>query len=204
MAAWKFGDEAAFRRAGLGLQLLGIGTVVVNIRGARAQFGQPSILARTAKCWRQRPRFRSPLVIVPGAGRLSISSGRARLDIWHNPDPNAASVLEARLDAAEKNLMWLRDRLNENAGETERRLQQQTNALEQEKRDRASNDDTIRTTLKTAQTGGLHVSMMGVCCLFRGCRHEYRAQRARVSRESSLSVKGSLSRRFTGPSGSTS
>jgi hypothetical protein len=165
---WLWGSEAGFRWIGLALQLLGVGTVVVNIRGTRAQFGQPSILARTATWWRQRPRFRSRLVIVPGAGSLSFSSGRAGVDIWHDLDPNAASVIEARLDAAEKNLIWLRDRLNENAGDTERKLQQQTNALEQEKRDRASNDDTIRTTLKTAQTGGLHVSMMGVCWLFVG------------------------------------
>jgi hypothetical protein len=159
-------SEPAFRWTGLGLQLLGIATVAWNIRGTRTLFGRAGTFAGAAQWWNQRPKFRASVAIAVGAGSTAISGGRARLDIWYNADPDAA--IEARIDAAEKNLSRLRDRLNEFEQETEKSLARQTNALEQEKQARTSDDKDIREKLEAAQVGGLHISVAGVVWLVGG------------------------------------
>jgi hypothetical protein len=161
-------SEPAFRRIGLGLQLLGSATVAWNIRGTRTLFDRPGTFALAAQWWRRRPRFRSSVVVAVGAGSIRISGGRPRVDIWHSADPNAASALETRLDAAEKNLSRIRDRLDELEQETTRSLQRQVNALEQEKRDRADDYRNARDKLEAAQAGGLHISVVGVVWLVAG------------------------------------
>jgi hypothetical protein len=90
------------------------------------------------------------------------SSGGGRLDIWHNA---ASDAVEARLDAVEKNLTMVRDQLHELERETEKRLEHQIKALEQEKQDRAKVDEDIREKLKTSAVGGLHISAVGVAWL---------------------------------------
>jgi hypothetical protein len=68
----------------------------------------------------------------------------------------------------EKNLTRVRDQLHELERETEKRLERQINALEQEKQDRAKVDEDIREKLKTSAVGGLHISIVGVVWLFLG------------------------------------
>ena len=68
----------------------------------------------------------------------------------------------------QENLSWVRDRLNEFQQETEKNLEQQTKALEQEKGIRESDDKDIREKLEAAQIGGLHISRMGVVWLVVG------------------------------------
>ncbi len=159
-------SEAGFRWIGLVLQLLGVGTVAWNIHGTRRLFDRPAIVTEAVQWLRRVPRFRASTTVLTATGHLGLSFGRARLDIWHNADPSAA--LEARLDAAEKNLSGMRDRLKELERETEHRLLQQTIALEAEKQARATEDKNIRDKLKTAQVEGLHISTMGIVWLIAG------------------------------------
>lgn len=161
-------NESAFRSAGLSLQLLVIGTVVWNIRDTRALFDRPSSFQIAARWLRRRPRFAAPTIIRAGTASLRLQGGRARLDIWHGADPNAASALEARLDATERNLIRVRDRLNELEQETERNLQQQTDSLNKGKQERANEDNGIRDRLAAAQVGSLYISAMGVTWLVAG------------------------------------
>jgi hypothetical protein len=65
----------------------------------------------------------------------------------------------------EKNLTRVRDQLHELERETEKRLEHQIKALEQEKQDRAKVDEDIREKLKTSAVGGLHISAVGVAWL---------------------------------------
>jgi hypothetical protein len=159
-------SEPAFRWIGLFLQLIGVFTVAWNIRDTGEQFDRPGFLALAAQWLRRRPRISSSVAISMGAiesGDFAV--GRARLDMWHNAGSDA---VEARLDAVEKNLTRVRDQLHELERETEKRLEQQIKALEQEKQDRAKVDEDIREKLKTSAVGGLHISTVGVVCLFMG------------------------------------
>ena len=168
LGAFWLRSEPAFRWIGLFLQLLGIATVAWNIRGTRTLFGRPSAVALAAQWLRRRPRFRPPVNVAVAGGTLGRLSSRARVDVWSDADPHAASALEARIDAAEKNLSRLRDRLNDLKLETELNLERQVYALEQEKRERANDDKNIRDKLETAQAGGLQISVVGVVWLVVG------------------------------------
>jgi hypothetical protein len=159
-------SEPAFRWTGLCLQLIGIFTVAWNIRDTGERFGRPGPLALAAQWLRRRPRISSSVISVGLAEGFSVSGGKARLDIWHNASSGAD--LEARLDVVEKNLARVRDQLHELERETEKRLERQINALEQEKQVRANDDEDIRGKLKSSAVGGLHISTVGVVYLFVG------------------------------------
>jgi hypothetical protein len=161
-------SEPAFRWSGLALQLLGTATVAWNIHGTRTLFHLAGVFALAAQSWQRRPRFRPPPVNFSVATMMPEFNFSARLDTWHYADPNAASALEARLDAAEKNLTSTRDRLNKLEERTTQSLQQHANALEQEKLDRANDAKNVRDELKVAQAGGLHISVVGVLWLVAG------------------------------------
>jgi hypothetical protein len=160
-------SEPAFRWVGLSLQLIGVFTVARNIRDTGEQFDRPGFLALAAQWLRRRPRIGSSVTALSGgAAGLAVSGGKARADIWHNASSGAD--LEARLDAVEKNLTRVRDQLHELEQQTDKRLEQQVNALEQEKQVRAKVDEDVLEKLKTSAVRGLHISTVGVVCLFMG------------------------------------
>ncbi len=165
-------SEPAFRWIGLFLQLVGVFTVAWNIRDTGEQFDRPGFLALAAQWLRRRPRIGSSVTVLSaGAASISFSSGKARADIWQNTSSDAD--LEARIDAVEKNLTRVKGQLHELERETDKRLEQQNNALEQERQVRAKVDGDILEKLKTSAVGGLHISTVGVVCLFVGYDYEH-------------------------------
>lgn len=159
--------EAAFRWIGLFLQLLGILTVVVKIRGTETRFNYPTVAARFLQWLREWPRIKSPPQVISGEG-LSVTAtlGTMRVDVWSNIDSDAAPG--ARLDAVEKNLNRLRGRFKEFEREAQQGLQRQVHAFEEEKQARAGDYNKLREKLKAAQTEGLHVDLAGVVWLAEG------------------------------------
>lgn len=151
--------EPAFRWAGLFLQIIGILTVAYNIRDTRARFHRPGLLALTTQWLGRRPRFGTSVTIGAAGFSSGGANSRARGDIWHNAASNA---VEARLDAVEKNLFRVKNQFHELERETDKRLERQSKALEQEKQDRARADEGISEKLKAWAVGGLHVSTIGV------------------------------------------
>ena len=106
-----FASEAAFRRTGLVLQLLGIGTVVWNIESTRIRNGLGTSLAAALQVIRERPRFRRRIDIGT-IGGMSASETKAtgRLVGWHTPPTDAS--LEVRIASIEKNLSIVKDQLS--------------------------------------------------------------------------------------------
>lgn len=158
-AAWQ-GGEAAHRIAGLVLQLLGIATVVWEIRQTRTLFGRPSILGLAYNWLIQFPRYR-PKVI---SGTATVHGGgvglRARGGGWSNAGSGA--TVEKRIDTLEKNVERLRKQLGETEQELRKQIKAQASALNEEKETRAKEDKAIRDVLEDTETGGLRVSLMGV------------------------------------------
>jgi hypothetical protein len=60
--AFLLGSERAFRVTGLVLQLIGIATVALNIRGTRSQFDRPGTIALASQ-WLRRFLRSAPLLI---------------------------------------------------------------------------------------------------------------------------------------------
>lgn len=158
--------EPACRLVGLLLQSAGTATVIWNIRDTRRQFQRPSLLRVVREWFRGRPRLHPSVTLIAGAGTVALTGARGRLEAWQVV-PDGADI-EVRIETLEKNQNRLRDRIHEFVQQTEQDLEHHNLALDQEKQDRADGDRAIQEKLETAQTGGLHISIMGVVWLFVG------------------------------------
>ena len=156
-------DEATIRITGLFLQLLGIGTVAWGIRVTRKFFGRPSIFT-LARYWFSRfPSF-SGRTITASASIQGISlTANARAHVWRDLDPDA--TIEDRIKALEDNLQDVNQRLCSTQSEIDRSFRVEAENLKREQDPRSKADQEIREKLEATETGGLHISAMGVLWL---------------------------------------
>jgi hypothetical protein len=158
--------EPVIRLTGLFLQLLGIGTVIWGISETRSIFGHPS-LASKAKSWLSRfPLLRRNIVL--GAACISSSStfGKARGYVTHGLGENP--TIETRVEALEKNVISIHDRISQTQKEMDEEFQKTIDALKREEQSRQTEDDAIREKLEVTGTGGVHISAIGASWLFVG------------------------------------
>jgi hypothetical protein len=158
--------ETVIRLTGLSLQLLGIGTVIWGISATRAVFGHPSFGAKT-KAWLSRfPLLRRNAVVGVGGASFSAAFGKARAYGTHGPGPNP--TIESRLDALEKNVTSLHERISGTQKEMDEEFQKSTDALRREEQSRQAEDHAIRKKLEATGIGGVHISAIGASWLFVG------------------------------------
>jgi hypothetical protein len=154
------------RLTGVLLEWLGIGTVAYGVRDTRTLFGLPSFTSM-ARDWLTRfPPWRRDVILMTGTGHLEIKGGDAHLEVWSNVD--AAAPLERQVQALMNNVNRLRDRLNQMRDEMQKQVREHSEALDQERRVRAKDDEGIQARLKAAETGGLHVTLAGLVWLLLG------------------------------------
>lgn len=159
-------SESAIRWTGLVLQLLGVGTVAWGLRAARKLFGHLSLAAK-ARSWlsrfplHKRNVIHSSSVIFDGGSVVSIK-GHAT----HKPSPDA--TMEQRLDALERNIDMLHDRISGNEDLSNQKFDKTAKSLEKERQDRSAQDQAISRQLEESSTGGIHISAMGALWLFIG------------------------------------
>jgi hypothetical protein len=159
-------SEQVIRLTGLILQLLGIGTVIWGISETRALFGQPSFAAK-AKSWLVRfPLRRKNIVLAAGAGSLGAATCKGRGYVTKAAGPNP--TIETRLDALEKNISLIHERINATENEMDEEFRRAADALKTEEQARQSDDGAIREKLETTGTGGVHISAIGALWLFVG------------------------------------
>jgi hypothetical protein len=165
VAIW-WRSEPAFRLTGLVLQLVGIATVAWNIRDTQERFGEPSTFG-FIQWLHQFPQLKPrPAILAAAAVTLGEATLSARADIWSNINPD--DYIELRLEAVEKILIRVKEKLQEFEQETGRNLALQSEALEKEKQARADDDEKIRRRLSEFAVGGLHISAAGIVCLLVG------------------------------------
>ncbi len=99
---------------------------------------------------------------ITGAG----STVRCRGYISSTAPRNA--TVEERLSVLEKDILNLNKRIEETQTEMDQSFLAQSNALEEERQVRSREDQLVSAKLKTTETGGLHVSAMGVFLLLIG------------------------------------
>jgi len=161
-SAW----EIHIRVTGLILQCLGIGTVALGIHETRKLFGRPGIVKLLLEWMSHFPRWRRRIVLAAGSGTLGALTGHVRAHVWSNVDPSAS--IEARVDALTKNVERLNERLIQVQKEIDSELHKQSDALRQEEQIRAKDDQSLQQRLEAAETGGLHISFIGMLWLFFG------------------------------------
>jgi len=158
--------EPLIRLTGLLLQILGIGTVIWGISETRALFGYPPLIAK-AKSWLQRfPLLRRNIVLAASGAAVATAGGKARAYGISGPGDNP--TVESRLNALEKNVLAIHQRITETQREIDEEIHRTTDALKQEEEARRREDTEIRKTLEATGTGGVHISAIGASWLFVG------------------------------------
>jgi hypothetical protein len=78
------------------------------------------------------------------------------------------STLDARVEALEKNVVAIHERITQTQHEMDGEFRRVTEAIEGEKHLRKSEDLAIREKLEATSTGGVHISAIGALWLFVG------------------------------------
>ena len=159
-------SEPVIRLTGLALQALGISTVIWGISETRALFGHPSIASK-AKGWAHRfPLLKRNIVLAAAGFELAAAIGKARAYVTHGPVPSP--TVEARLEALEKNIASIHERITQAQNEMDQEVQEASEALKVEKQSREAEDSAIHEKLEATGTGGVHISAIGASWLFVG------------------------------------
>jgi hypothetical protein len=159
-------SEPTIRLVGLALQLMGICTVIWGISETRNLFGHPSLSSKVKAWLGEFPLRRRSIVIGAAAIAAGSASVKGRGYVTHGPGPNPTT--ETRLNALEKNIAALHDRISGTEREMDAELQKGADALKGEADARLAEDKTIREKLEATGTGGVHISAIGAFWLFVG------------------------------------
>lgn len=159
-------SEAIIRLTGLVLQLLGILTIAWGISETRALFGYPSLTLKIRK-WLNRFPFlpRKPINATLNASAL-VLTGNARAYVTHASGENP--TVEARIDALERNVVLINERINSIYQEMDKEMRNVTDKIRREEETRRTEDLSIRKRLEAAGAGGIHISAIGASWLFVG------------------------------------
>lgn len=154
------------RYGGLAFELLGVATIALGLSEKGRQFDR-HLSSFFMGWWASRPRFgKRSHVIAASANSIGIVGMSAKLSIWHGTPPD--STLNARVDALEKNLLNLRNEIDD----TSKRLQEEERTraedIKAERLARESDRHQLTTRLDQFAAGGLHIEWMGMVWLVIG------------------------------------
>jgi hypothetical protein len=154
------------RLAGMVFQWLGVGTVAYGVRQTRKMFRQPSLSSHLGKWLSQFPRWHRDLILGPGGVQVGVQVGSARLDVWM--DVTESDAPDRKVQALLHNVQRLRERTANLQSDLDKVRHQQTEAMASEERTRRDSDADLEAQLRKAQTGGLHITFVGLIWLFLG------------------------------------
>ena len=153
------------RYSGLALELLGIYTVAMGLKGKRELFNKPSFIEHIRNWWKQRPAWKLKVASGVGASRSGGVTGSARGSSWHGPIDD---TVESRLEAAEKNLLSLRSELQTFEQDTNAKYTKLDKVIESERQTRESSVQEIRARLEDLAAKDISFEALGVYWLFCG------------------------------------
>ncbi len=159
-------QEGVIRLTGLILQLLGIYTIIWGINETRALFGHPSFMAKAKSLLGRFPLFKKDIVVGATGQSIGVAHGKMKAQATQGPGPNP--TLETRVDAIEKNVTLIHERITSTEREMDEGFHKVTEALKSEEQARQTEDNFIRKKLEATGTGGLHISAIGASWLFVG------------------------------------
>jgi hypothetical protein len=159
-------SEPEIRLTGLGLQVLGIGTVVWGLRQTRILFGRPSLVALSRAWFHRFPVYGGRVVTANASITAPGATLHARGYASRVARPDA--TIEARLEVLEQNVRSLNERIDQTQSEIDRQSRAQAEVVAQERRARAKEDQALGARLEATETGGLHISAMGALWLSLG------------------------------------
>jgi hypothetical protein len=165
IALGPYSSEPLIRITGLMLQLLGIGTVIWGISETRAFFGHPSLASKTGGWLRRFPLLRRNVVATASCSAVIALGGKMRAHTTHAP---LGPTLSDRVDALEKNIVLIHDRISETQKELDAETAKSAEALKTEEANRKTADQELAHKLESTATGGVHISAIGASWIFVG------------------------------------
>ncbi|MEZ5530927.1 MAG: hypothetical protein R3E69_00930 [Steroidobacteraceae bacterium] len=158
--------EPQIRITGLVLQLLGIGTVAWGLRETRKLFGRPSLYGLFREWLHRFPMLGGRVHSMSANVRLGgvTANGRGHVSASAGANP----TVKARIEALEKNVVFLSDRIAQTQNEMDKKFRDQAERLKEERVAWQRDHEQLSKRLEATETGGLHVSAAGVLLLFVG------------------------------------
>lgn len=155
--------ETALRWAGMSIELLGIGTVVIGLDAKRRLFKLPSFLENALSWVQRRPKWKA--IPINLAAKLTVDSltlsGSLETAIVRRGTPEGAS-LEDRIKALEQNLETVQKAQSDIKKRLDHEKMDRQQALTTEKQERKEADDNLLAILEDLGSGGLHLEAMGI------------------------------------------
>ncbi|MGI9068953.1 MAG: hypothetical protein ACR2HX_21435 [Pyrinomonadaceae bacterium] len=123
LVARKGVTEPEIRITGLVLQILGIGTVAWGIRETGVLFGRPDIV-RLAREWLRRfPAYGGR--VVTGSVNITVPGATMQARGYVPAIAGPSTTVEARVEALEKNVKYINDRIDETQTEMDQKARAQ-------------------------------------------------------------------------------
>ena len=166
VAFWPETSEPRIRITGWVLELFGLATVAWGLQETRRQFGRPNFLSLVRAWWTDRPRLRLKITTGTMHATLGGVTGSATGYQVHGTSPT--STLEDRVVALEANLRGVNERVDQVHRDLIKETFTRKEAFSNERKARENEDSQIRQKLESVETGGLHISMVGVVWLTAG------------------------------------
>jgi hypothetical protein len=164
--AWWDARESSIRLAGLMLQLIGVGSVLCGIIKTRKFFNLPPLNACVRDWWRRRPWGKRSG--IAGGVDLTVGAtlitGRATV----LPEVFADAAVEARVEAVEKHLEALCQRVAAVEAEGDRARQAIEDALKRERHAWQADVRQVSDKHELEATGGLPIAAAGAFCILFG------------------------------------
>ena len=152
--------EDRLRYGGLAFELLGVATVALGLSEKGRQFDR-HISSFFMGWWASRPRFGKRSHVLGASVNLSgIVGMSAKLSIWHGTPPD--STVNVRVDALEKNLLNLRNEIDDTSKRLQEEERTRTEAIKAERLAREADRAHLATRLDQFAVGGLHIEWMGI------------------------------------------
>ena len=162
-AFWPAPSERSVRVAGWVLELCGLFTVAWGLRETRRHFDRPSLPSIALEWWNRRPRIRSTVVTGSALVSLGAATASVRGYGWHETSAN--STVEDRVLALEANVKDINERVNTALHELDQEVRARSEDMKLERSKRETAIEEVHRKLETAETGGLHISVVGVVWL---------------------------------------
>lgn len=163
MALWWWPGEPTFRKVGLALQLLGVGTVALGIRDTRRQLKVPPYLRQFADWARGIPlpwRRRNATASISGVvAATSFAEGAA----WTSAAPG--SDLATRVLVLENNIASLQASVSKSNAVMRERMEATAAEVAAEVQTRTEQVSKLDSLLKALHVGGLDISAVGLVWL---------------------------------------
>lgn len=154
------------KTGGLFLEFIGVATVAWGLRETRKLFEKPGALGHFSNWFKRFPKYRRSVHLQAGTGDTIGVSDSVTMNIWRNTKPD--DPIEKRVEALEVNLIRVKEELRGTQKDVNQRFSEQGKFLKEEVAGRSASDRRIEEKLEASETGGLHVSAIGLFWLMAG------------------------------------